>query len=224
MDGLIRLERRITVTRFVRVGNSFCHSEIRFTLVTIYNVTERKSQMSHEKIAMFDLDGTVVNTDAANFAAYRIALAKVGIKNIAGIYGRMTAEVIRSTIESVSIAEMNYIVQLKVEAYCKGLWRTRLGPAASDFKCILVNRDRFDKIVLLTNSLERRAIETLRHFGLQNYFDEIVCNGGSGDKYANYFKSFDSDAAACVVWENEEGQIMSAIAAGVKTENIRKVG
>ena len=55
-------------------------------------------------------------------------------------------------------------------------------------------------------------------------FDEIVCNGGVGDKFANYFDSFDTDPAACVVWENEEGRIKSAIAAGVKMENIRKVG
>jgi beta-phosphoglucomutase-like phosphatase (HAD superfamily) len=66
-------------------------------------------------------------------------------------------------------------------------------------------------------------VETLNHFEWKNLFDEIVCNGGRGDKYTNYFKAFDSDPAACVVWENENSQIHAAIAAGVKNENIRKV-
>ena len=89
---------------------------------------------------------------------------------------------------------------------------------------MILSRNTFDKIVLLTQSAERRALETLRYHGLVKCFDEIVCNCGRGNKYANYFAAFDSDPAACVVWENEEGQVMSAIAAGVKQENIRKVG
>ena len=120
--------------------------------------------------------------------------------------------------------DVDAVVKVKIDTYCRELWRTRLGPAADALQCILLNRGAFKKVVLLSRSAERRAVETLRYYGLERYFDEIVCNGGMGDKYANYFKSFDSDPAACVVWENEEGQIMSALAAGVKTENIRKVG
>ena len=68
--------------------------------------------------------------------------------------------------------------------------------------------------------------ERFRTYGMLmlGFFDEIVCNGGQGDKYANYFKNYDSDPAACVVWENESEKIKSAIAAGVKAENARKVG
>ncbi len=91
------------------------------------------------------------------------------------------------------------------------------------FRCVLVHRSAFDKVVLLTDSSEQRAQETLARFDLARHFDEIVCNGGRGDKFANYFGAFDSDPAACAVWENEEGQIKSAIAAGVKMKNIRKV-
>ena len=178
--------------------------------------------MRKRKIAIFDLDGSLVETDEANSAAYECALARFGVHGVGVLYGRITSE----TVRAVGMAEMdvNAIVKAKIATYCHELWRTQLGAAAEALQCVLVNRSAFDKVVLLTNSIERRAIETLRYHGLERCFDEIVCNGGSGDKYANYFKSFDSDPAACVVWENEEGQIMSAIAAGVKTGNIRKVG
>lgn len=173
-------------------------------------------------VALFDLDGTLVNTDSANSAAYDIALAQNGIGRVSGLYGRITSSDIHNL--GCGLDCVNSIVKAKVSAYCHELWRTRLGPAADDLRCVIVNRDVFEKVVCLTDSAEQRAIETLRHWSLDGFFDEIVCNGGRGDKYANYFDSFDTDPAACVVWENEEGKIKSAIAAGVKVENIRKVG
>ena len=174
--------------------------------------------IQQNKIAVFDLDGTLVDTDAANAAAYGVALQKMGCDGVSGIYGRISSCVVRDAMR-----EMNAVIRTKVESYCRELWRTRLGPASDAFRCVLMNRNAFDKVVLLTDSAPRRAQETLRHWSLNGFFDEIVCNAGQGDKYANYFNNFDSNPAACVVWENENQQILSAIAAGVKIENIRKV-
>ena len=176
------------------------------------------------KIAIFDLDGTLAETDAVNSAAYRSALEQAGYMNMFGLVGRVTADVVCAAMGDGASVAIDDIVRVKVEAYCRELWRASLGPASDAFRCVLVNRSMFDKVVLLSDGFERRVTETLNHFGWKNLFDEIVCNGGDGDKYANYFRGFDSDPAACVVWENEDGQIKSAIAAGVKKENIRKVG
>ena len=179
--------------------------------------------VEQNKIAVFDLDGTLIETDAANTAAYHAAMQKYGV-DVFGVYGRVTASVIRQILCDNCKDDVDAIVDEKVARYCHELWRTRLGPAANDLECVMVERAVFDKVVLLTDSSERRAMETLNYHSLAGCFDEIVCNGCKGNKYANYFKDFDSDPAACVVWENEEGQIKSAIAAGVKMENIRKVG
>ena len=178
--------------------------------------------MTKKRIAIFDLDGSLVETDEANSAAYDIALAQNGMGNIRGLFGRITSSDVRNLRCGLDCVDS--IVKAKVSVYCHELWRTRLGPAADDLRCVIVNRDVFEKVVCLTDSAEQRAVETLRHWSLDGFFDEIVCNGGRGDKYANYFGEFDSDPAACVVWENEDRQIMSAIAAGIKMETIRKVG
>ena len=177
-----------------------------------------------QKIAIFDLDGTLADTDAANSAAYRVALERAGYMNMFGLVGRVTADVVCAAMGEGASVSLDNIVRMKVEAYCGELWRASFGPASNAFRCVLVDRSMFDKVVLLSDGSARRVMETLNHFGWKNLFDEIVCNGGKGDKYTNYFRDFDSDPAACVVWENEEGKIMSAIAAGVKMENIRKVG
>ena len=178
-------------------------------------------QNRQTNIAIFDLDGSLVETDQANNAAYESAAAKMGVKRVRGLYGRITADVLRRS--GLPESDMNEIVKAKIEEYCHELWRTRLGPAADALKWVLVDRSEFDKIVLLTDSNERRAMETLKYWQMERFFDEIVCNSGRGDKYRNYFREFDTDPTASVVWENEEGKIRSAIAAGVQIENIRKV-
>ncbi|MBO4288118.1 MAG: HAD family hydrolase [Kiritimatiellae bacterium] len=173
---------------------------------------------------MFDLDGTLAMTDSANSAAYRVALRRTGIQGLPRLAGRMTADSIRRALPEMPSAWIDEVMRRKANAYCGELWRLRPGPAVEAFRRVLAKRSQFDKVVLLSDGNERRVMETLRYYGWDRHFDEIVCNGGRGNKYANYFKAFDSDPAACVVWENEDGQVHSAIAAGVKLENIRKVG
>ena len=179
--------------------------------------------MSFNNIAIVDLDGTLVDTDAANAAAYDAALRRFGFGGLAGMSGRVSSNIVRKAAK-LRDDEMNAVIRAKVSGYCRQLGRTCLGPVVGALRYVRDNRNAFSKVVLLTDSAERRAYETLRFWSLDGCFNEIVCNGGHGDKYANYFSSFDSDPAACVVWENEDGQIKSAIAAGVRNENIRKVG
>lgn len=178
--------------------------------------------IQQNKIAIFDLDGTLVDTDAANAAAYDVALQRFGFATLDGMYGRVLSNIVRKAAK-LRDDEMNAVIRAKVDAYRRQLGRTCLGTAVGALRYVRDNRNAFSKVVLLTDSVERRAYETLRYWSLDGCFDEIVCNGGRGDKYANYFSSFDSDPAASVVWENENSQIYAAIAAGVKNENIRKV-
>ena len=81
--------------------------------------------VAERSIAVFDLDGTLVETDSANSAAYRAALRGCGCGEVSGLYGRITAGAIGATICGISDMEMNEIVRAKVDAYCHELWRTR---------------------------------------------------------------------------------------------------
>lgn len=175
-----------------------------------------------KNVAVFDMDGTLALTDAANTAAYRQSLREYGIATV-GVRGRITANAIRRMVRGISVADLASISRTKAKIYGRELWRIAPGPAAAALRQVLADRAKFGKVVLLTDSSERRAMETLKFLGWYGLFDEIVCNGGHGDKYVNYFRSHDTDPAASVVWENENDKVLSAIAAGVKIENIRKV-
>ena len=174
-------------------------------------------------VVLFDLDGTLVETDAANTAAYRAALAARGqvLHVPAGV--RVTGGMVRAALPSLTAEDLRVLSSAKAAAYARGLDLTRLGPACGDLRRVLRNRDRFARVVLLTESNARRAWETLRHHGLAGCFDEVVCNGGHGDKYANYFATHAVDPADCFAWENESGKVQSAQEAGIDIEHIRKV-
>ncbi|MDO5319906.1 MAG: hypothetical protein Q4G65_14860 [bacterium] len=186
------------------------------------NRSFRPARMSC-RVALFDMDGTLVETDAANTAAYRVALAAFGIGLPRATSCRITgADVCRYT-PNLSTVDLAAIARAKKTAYASALPLTWLGPATAALRESLQRRDLFARVVLLTESKACRAHETLRHHGLLECFDEIVCNGGRGDKYTNFFTTHAVDPADCVVWENEDSKVKSAITAGVKIENIRKV-
>lgn len=144
---------------------------------------------------VFDLDNTLVRTDAANTAAYRSALLRVGFDTIA-YGGRIMFSVVRMLFPEMSTSDHMNIVRFKEDAYARFLPLTKPGAALRFFRNVYANRRSFAKIVLLTDAKERRARETLRAYGLETCFDELVCNGGRGDKYANYFATHDTDPPA----------------------------
>ena len=79
--------------------------------------------VEQNKIAIFDLDGTLAETDAVNSAAYRAALERAGYRNMFGLVGRVTADVVRAAMGDTAAILSDDIVKAKVEAYCRELWR-----------------------------------------------------------------------------------------------------
>lgn len=174
-------------------------------------------------VVLFDLDGTLVETDAANTAAYRDAFRLHGLAGLPVRGGRVTRSCLRTGCPALAEEDLRALVAAKRSAYAGRLALTRLGPAAGALRRVLARRDAFAKVVLLTESDARRAYETLVFHGLADCFDEVACNGGRGDKYHNYLARHDVDPAACLAYENETKKVLSALSAGIRIENIKKV-
>ena len=66
------------------------------------------------KIAIFDLDGTLAETDAANSAAYCEALERAGYRNMVGLIGRVTEDVVCAVIGDGASIAIDDIVRVKV--------------------------------------------------------------------------------------------------------------
>jgi hypothetical protein len=62
---------------------------VRYVIISAFSRKEKtdsiSSKMKHNKdinIAIFDLDGTLVDTDASNTAAYKVALRRYGVGDV----------------------------------------------------------------------------------------------------------------------------------------------
>lgn len=173
--------------------------------------------------AIFDMDGTLLETDLATNLAYLDALRALGLPagGLRSCRRRIAKSDIRRLVsDEATLAE---VARLKRRAYARHLGQITLGPAAVALRFVLANRQRFGKIVLLSDGEQDRVLQSLKHHNLDHCFDEIVCNAGQGDKYANYFACHDTCPETTLLWENETRQIRAARRAGIHTRHIQKV-
>ena len=98
-------------------------------------------------IAIFDLAGTRVDTDAANAAAYDVAFQRFGFARLDGSYGRVSSNIVRKAAK-LRDDEMDAVIRAKVDAYCRQLGRTCLGTAVGALRYVRDNRNAFSKVVL----------------------------------------------------------------------------
>ena len=106
---------------------------------------------------VFDLDGTLVDSDVANFLAYKAAVSYVlpcQMRNIEFYPGiRMTREVLVKHLPNASNEQIARIISKKNLLYKEYLPRTKL----NIFLASIIEQSRGKEMVLATNSQKSRA-------------------------------------------------------------------
>ncbi len=181
--------------------------------------SEFASMITSEKILFFDLDGTVVDTNAANNAAYRSAYYIVmgcHMPNILDI--RITRQTIQG-ISNISCAEYDAIVMLKEQIYIKYL--NLIKPI--DYIIELIQQKAGQNTMyIITNSERKRAIATLKHLDLLNCFKGVVCSK-SDNKYEEAINMLGINPQDVVVFENDIIEIERCKEVGILSNNIIQV-
>lgn len=172
------------------------------------------------------MDGTLINTDYANFLSYLQAIEEVTQKKLDLQFNpkkRFTREELKAAIPYLTNDQYNTIIALKTHYYVKYLPQT------------IVNRhmDRFirqycgtNTIVLVTKCREKRAIESLQQHDLYNCFNRLICwenfaESGLSNKYLNAINQLQESPLFTIVCENDIAEINHAIMAGVPKDNIK---
>jgi phosphoglycolate phosphatase-like HAD superfamily hydrolase len=167
------------------------------------------------------MDGTLVDTNLANFLSYKKAINTVTKSNNNLTYNpdkRFNRSILKNSFPNLSEAEYEGIVQAKEEYYNDFLHETILNNKVAD---ILYKYSKTNKTVLVTNCRKDRAMTTLKHFGLLMYFSSILCREfGDKDQKINKFQNAISKLGVppslVIAFENEETEIEDAKNAGIQ--------
>jgi beta-phosphoglucomutase len=178
-----------------------------------------------DSILFFDMDGTLVDTNLANFLAYSNAIKEVSNSDLELKYEpniRFNRSTLKSTLPDLPPIEYNRIVQKKEIIYDELLNETKLNTFLYE---ILKKYSISNKTVLVTNCRSERAKSTLNHHRLTDLFDVIFYrqfseNENKINKYQFAISSLAISPKNIIVFENEDQEINDAKIAGIPSINI----
>jgi beta-phosphoglucomutase len=189
---------------------------------------ERKDidlKIKADTVLFFDMDGTLVDTNLANFLSYKQAIHSVTKSDKDLTYNpakRFNRTNLKNAVPNLTETEYDRIIQEKEKYYEDFLHETTLITESAD---ILFKYSETNKAILVTNCRKDRALTTLNYFGLTDKFSKIFCREfGDNDKKINKFQNAISILGVppniVVAFENEETEILDALKVGILRENI----
>jgi beta-phosphoglucomutase-like phosphatase (HAD superfamily) len=174
---------------------------------------------------LFDLDGTLVDTNLANYLTYKIAIEKVINTKISISYNpreRFNRVVLKKVIPDLTKKEYEKIIKLKNKLFTKYLPKTKLNTLVVN---TLKKYSKTNTTILVTNCRKDRALMTLKYHGIINLFTHLlyrqnVCGLNNANKYKIALLRFKLSPDSVIVFENEEFEIKDAVLAGIPRKNI----
>ena len=176
-------------------------------------------------IIVFDLDGTLVDSDIANALSYKAAVEHVLSHQVSEFNFdhdiRITRETLKDIIPGICEDQLKEIVKQKDFIYPSFLSKTILNDQLVD----IIKHSKCREIVLATNSHKFRADMLLHYYSLTDKFTRKIYRSTEDprDKYIRLMSGLLKDKKSIVVFENDENAIKSAIACGIEFDRIINV-
>ncbi|MEM7795222.1 MAG: HAD family phosphatase [Cyanobacteria bacterium P01_C01_bin.118] len=179
------------------------------------------------KAILFDLDGTLANTDPIHFQVWQTLLAPYGHSVDQTFYdrhisGRLNPDIVRDLIPQLSVDE-GKIFSADKEAKFRELAANQLQrmPGLTDFLHHL-EKQRYAK-ALVTNAPRSNAEFMLKTLALDDVFQPVIIADdlpkGKPDPlpYQTALEQLDLNPEAALVFEDSPTGVRAAVAAGIPT-------
>ena len=181
------------------------------------------------KALLFDLDGTLADTNSVHRVTWAEALRPYGYDVTWGFYrehitGRMTTEIVADLLPDFSAEEGLELIESKEADFRERAGTLEPLPGLLDF--VQKGREKEMKIALVTNAPKENAFTVLRVLGLDDAFDPVILADeiGSGKPdpapYNAALQALDVSAKEAVAFEDSASGIASSVAAGIPTVGI----
>jgi len=186
--------------------------------------TNGVAKITTDTVLFFDMDGTLIDTDLANFLSYKKAIVSITKLDNNLAYNpdkRFNRSNLKNAVPNLTETEYERIIQKKEEYYNDFLHETKLKTKIAD---ILFKYSKTNKTVLVTNCRKDRAMTTLKHFGLKDKFSHIFYRELSDknkmvNKFQNAISKLGVPPNLVIAFENEESEIADAKRVGISIIN-----
>ena len=186
--------------------------------------------MSHPFSLLFDLDGTLVNTDELHFGAFQVLLGERG-RSISietyqsRIMGATNDVIMREFFPDVPAGEHQALADRKEALFRASV--THMQPIAGAVEVVEWARSRGVRIAVVTNAPRANAELMLNGLGLADRIDALVIGDelarGKPDPlpYLTGLERLGADAHRALAFEDSLSGIRAASAAGIYTFGMR---
>lgn len=183
-----------------------------------------------KKLAIFDLDGTLIDTLMVNFKAYEKALKEEGIVLTYDYYmkecfGKGYRDYIPPIVKG-DLGAMERVHKRKIELYPEYLPEAKLNEPLADF--IRFTKDKYH-MAMVTTATKVNVIRILTYFGLKEEFDLILAAEDipklKPDPMGFFMamEHFGVSAEDTVIFEDSEPGLEAAKAAGCGIMKVVKI-
>lgn len=178
------------------------------------------TKISEKIIFLIDLDGTLVDTNYANYLSYHYAVKQVlGIKLSYDENIRFTRSVLSKIFPDILKLDFKEIIRVKENKYKDFLEKTKIN---KNLVTLLQRYYKTNRLVLVTKSSDRRAKETLFFHNLAHYFSDKIFSK-EGNKYKEAIDLLHLSVSSLIVFEDDDFEIENAIKVGIAKQNIQRV-